>query len=93
MPKHAFDRNIIYLRTRFDGKLQFNLSRLKAKTRVRGVCLRDFLFADRDREPLLHFLFPGGSVCGGCFPCVGNGVDAQSFEVALTGVLVPQLRA
>ena len=32
-------------RTRSDGKL-FNISRLKAKTRVREVCLRDFLFAD-----------------------------------------------
>ncbi|KAL8591855.1 hypothetical protein ACOMHN_044351 [Nucella lapillus] len=35
----------IYLRTRSDGKL-FNLSRLRAKTKVQLKCLRDFLFAD-----------------------------------------------
>ena len=33
------------------------------------------------RETLVHFLFPGGPVCGGCIP--GVGVDAQRFEVAL----------
>ena len=45
--KHAFGTSTegIYLRTRSDGKL-FNLARLKAKTKVRGKCLRDFLFAD-----------------------------------------------
>ena len=35
----------IYLRTRTDGKL-FNLSRLRAKTKVQLRCLRDFLIAD-----------------------------------------------
>ena len=35
----------IYLRTRTDGKL-FNLSRLRAKTKVHLRRLRDFLFAD-----------------------------------------------
>ena len=35
----------------------------------------------RERETFLHFLFPGGPVCGGCF--LGVGVDAQSVEVAL----------
>ena len=35
----------IYLRTRSDGKL-FNLSRLRAKSKVQMKCLRDFLFAD-----------------------------------------------
>ncbi|KAI8515730.1 hypothetical protein Bbelb_065430 [Branchiostoma belcheri] len=35
----------VYLHTRSDGKL-FNLSRLKAKTKVREVLIRDLLFAD-----------------------------------------------
>ena len=35
-------------------------------------------------------MFPGGPVCGCCFP--GVGVDAQRFEVALAGVPVPQLQ-
>ena len=35
----------IYLRTRSDGRL-FNLARLKAKTKVREVLIRDMLFAD-----------------------------------------------
>ena len=45
--KHAFGSATegIYLRTRSDGKL-FNLSRLRAKTKVLLKCLRDFLFAD-----------------------------------------------
>ena len=45
--KHAFGTATerIYLRTRPDGKL-FKVSRLKAKTRVQEVCLRDFLLAD-----------------------------------------------
>ena len=45
--KQAFGQSTegIYLHTRSDGKL-FNLSRLKAKTKVRTVTLRDFLFAD-----------------------------------------------
>ena len=47
MLKHAFGPTAegIYLRTRTDGKL-FNLSRLRAKTKVQLTCLRDFLFAD-----------------------------------------------
>ena len=47
MPKHAFGPAAegIYLRTRTDGML-FNLSRLRAKTKVQLRCLRDFLFAD-----------------------------------------------
>ena len=47
MLKHAFGSaaECIYLRTRADGKL-FNLSRLRAKTKVQLRCLRDFLFAD-----------------------------------------------
>ena len=47
MLKHAFGPAAegIYLRTRTDGKL-FNLSRLRAKTKVQLRCLRDFLFAD-----------------------------------------------
>ena len=54
MLKHAFGNATegIYLRTRSDGKL-FNVSRLKAKTRVREVCLRDFLFAD-DAAVITH---------------------------------------
>ena len=45
--KHSFGTATegIYLRTRSDGKL-FNLSRLKAKTKVREVLIRDMLFAD-----------------------------------------------
>ena len=39
----------------------------------------------------MHFLYPGGPVCGGCFLCVR--VHAQRFEVGLAGVLVPQLWA
>lgn len=35
----------VYLHTRSDGKL-FNLARLKAKTRVRSVLIRELLFAD-----------------------------------------------
>ena len=47
MLKHAFGPAAegIYLRTRADGKF-FNLSRLRAKTKVQLRCLRDFLFAD-----------------------------------------------
>ena len=45
--KHAFGNAAegIYLRTRSDRKL-FNISRLKAKSKVHHRCLRDFLFAD-----------------------------------------------
>ena len=45
--KHAFgtSQEGIYLRTRSDGKL-FNLARLKAKSKVREVIIRDMLFAD-----------------------------------------------
>jgi hypothetical protein len=45
--KHAFGSATegIYLRTRSDGGL-FNLARLKAKTKVREVLIRDMLFAD-----------------------------------------------
>ena len=45
--KHAFGPAAegTYLRTRAEGKL-FNLSRLRAKTKVQLRCLRDFLFAE-----------------------------------------------
>ena len=45
--KHAFDTTTegIYLRTRSDGRL-FNLARIRAKTKVREVLIRDMLFAD-----------------------------------------------
>ena len=45
--KHAFGSatEAIYLRIRSDGGL-FNLARLKAKTKVREVLIRDMLFAD-----------------------------------------------
>ncbi|XP_066482784.1 DBIRD complex subunit ZNF326 isoform X2 [Tiliqua scincoides] len=45
--KHAFGTATegVYLRTRSDGKL-FNLSRLRAKSKVQLKCLSDFLFAD-----------------------------------------------
>ena len=44
---HAVDTTAegIYLRTRSDGRL-FNLARLRAKTKVRKVLIRDMLFAD-----------------------------------------------
>ena len=45
--KHAFGTSTegIYLKTRSDGKL-FNLARLKAKSKVRQILIRDMLFAD-----------------------------------------------
>ena len=45
--KHAFDTTTegIYLRTRSDARL-FNLARLRAKTKVCKVLIRDMLFAD-----------------------------------------------
>ena len=45
--KHAFDSSDdgVYIRMRSDGKL-FNLSRLRAKTKVRRVLIREMLFAD-----------------------------------------------
>ena len=45
--KHAFGSTTegIYLRTRSDRKL-FNLSRLRAKSKVQLKCLPDFLFAN-----------------------------------------------
>ena len=45
--KHAFGtaKEGIYLHTRSDGRL-FNLARLRAKTKVREVLIRDMLFAD-----------------------------------------------
>jgi len=44
---HAFDASTdgVYLHTRSDGKL-FNLARLRSKTKVRTVLLREMLFAD-----------------------------------------------
>ena len=45
--KFAFERSIegVHLHTRSDGKL-FNLARLRAKTKVRTVLIREMLFAD-----------------------------------------------
>ena len=45
--KHAFDSSddSVYIHTRSDGKL-FNLSRLRAKTKVRRVLIREMLFVD-----------------------------------------------
>ena len=58
----------VYLRTRTDGKL-FNLSRLKAKTKVQLWCLRDFLFADdaavtaHSAEDLKHLMTRFSDAC------------------------------
>ena len=54
MLKHAFGSATegIYLRTRSDGKL-FNLSRLRAKSKVQQICLRELLFAD-DAAVIAH---------------------------------------
>ena len=45
--RHAFGtaKEGVYLHTRSDGRL-FNLARLRAKTKVREVLIRDMLFAD-----------------------------------------------
>ena len=45
--KHAFRASTdgIYYHTRSDGTL-YSLSRLKAKTKIREVLIRDMLFAD-----------------------------------------------
>ena len=45
--KHAYSTSSkgIYLHTRSDGRL-FNLARLRAKTKVHEVIIRDMLFAD-----------------------------------------------
>ena len=58
--KQAFDTTTegIYLRTRSDGRL-FNLARLRAKTKVREVIIRDMLFADDAAE--LCGPHPGGT--------------------------------
>ena len=47
MLKHAFRTSTdeIYLHTRSDGE-RYSLSRLKAKTKIREVLIRDILFAD-----------------------------------------------
>lgn len=52
--KHAFGTATegIYLRTRSDGRL-FNLARLRARTKIREVLIRDMLFAD-DAAVLTH---------------------------------------
>ena len=68
--KYAFGSTTegIYLRTRSDGKL-FNISRLKAKTKVRRKCLRDFLFADdaafttHSAEALQHLMNRFSEAC------------------------------
>ena len=52
--KHAFGtaEEGVYLHTRSDGRL-FNLARLRAKTKVREVLIRDMLFAD-DADVATH---------------------------------------
>ena len=68
--KQAFGHSTegIYLHTRSDGKM-FNLSRLKAKTKVRTVLLRDFLFADdaalatHDQSSLQRLMDKFSSAC------------------------------
>ena len=54
MLKHALGTATegVCLQTRSDGKL-FNLSRLRAKTKVQLKCMRDFLFAD-DTAVVVH---------------------------------------
>ena len=66
--KHAFDTTTegIYIRTRLDGRL-FNLARLRAKTRVRKVLIRDMLFAD-DAAIVTHTQEGGTPVLMDCFP-------------------------
>ena len=45
----------VLLHTKSDGKL-FNLSRLRAKTKIRPVIMRDFLFADDTAGGLQHMV-------------------------------------
>ena len=49
MLSYAFNTSTegVFLHTRADGK-QFNLARLRAKTKVRHVVIREMLFADDD---------------------------------------------
>jgi len=67
---HAFSSSEdgIYIHTRSDGKL-FNLARLRAKTKVRSVLIRDMLFADdaaltaQSEEALQRLITSFSSAC------------------------------
>ena len=69
----------IYITTRSEGRL-FNVSRLKAKTKVGQLCVRDLLYADDtgfvshsevDLQTILD-RFPAASASFGLYQCSRN---------------------
>ena len=77
--KHAFDTTTegIYHRTRSDGRL-FNLARLRAKTKVCEVLIRDMLFAD-DAAGVAH------SRCGFSQACKDFGLAISLKKTNVLG--------
>ena len=90
MLKHAFGSATegIHLRTRSDGKL-FNLSRLKAKTKIQWKLIRDMLFADdaavvahsqADLQALIGKFASACSACGLTISIKKTEVMGQNVE-------------
>ena len=90
--KHAFRSSSkgIYLRTRSDGKL-FNLARLKAKTKVRDILIRELLFADdaavtaHTLEDLQHLIYCFAEAC----TLFGLTISLKKTQVMGQGVEEP----